>query len=70
MVCEKKQEEKWQKEVVRLQAQLAYYEQENARLKLQNEALHETAWELIRRIRKLEGKSEPANIFDRNKKKD
>ena len=31
-------------------------QEENARLQLQNEALHETAWQLIQRIRTLERK--------------
>lgn len=33
---------------------VAYYEKETARLQRQIEILHETAWELIHRVRKLE----------------
>ena len=44
----------WREQAAALQKRLDYYEQENARLQLQNEALHETAWQLIQRIRTLE----------------
>lgn len=56
MVYSEKQEQNWREQAAALQKRLDYYEQENARLQLQNEALHETAWQLIRRIRTLEGK--------------
>ena len=56
MVYSEKKEQNWREQAAALQKRLDYYEQENARLQLQNEALHETAWQLIRRIRTLEGK--------------
>ena len=40
-----------------LMKKLDYYEKENARLERHNEVLHETAWELINRVRTLEGRS-------------
>ena len=49
-------EQDWREQAAALQKRLDYYEQENARLQLQNEALHETAWQLIQRIRTLERK--------------
>lgn len=48
-------ERRFQYELMKLKRKLAYCEEENARLRLQNEALHDTAWELIRKIRTLEG---------------
>lgn len=57
MACNESQDSKWKQEAELLRAQLDYYEQENARLQQQNEALHETAWELIHRLRTLEGKN-------------
>ena len=57
MIYDEKQEQNWREQAAALQKRLDYYEQENARLQLQNEALHETAWQLIRRIRTLEGKN-------------
>lgn len=56
MVQDKEQKQNWREQAAALQKRLDYYEQENARLQLQNEALHETAWQLIHRIRTLEGK--------------
>ncbi len=56
MTYSEKQEQNWREQAAALQRRIDYYEQENARLQLQNEALHETAWQLIRRIRILEGK--------------
>ena len=52
MVYHEQKEQDWREQA----AALDYYEQENARLQLQNEALHETAWQLIQRIRTLERK--------------
>ena len=56
MIYDEKQEQNWREQAAALQKRLDYYEKENARLQLQNEALHETAWQLIHRIRTLEGK--------------
>ena len=54
MVYHEQKEQDWREQAAALQKRLDYYEQENARLQLQNEALHETAWQLIQRIRTLE----------------
>ena len=56
MVYHEQKEQDWREQAAALQKRLDYYEQENARLQLQNEALHETAWQLIQRIRTLERK--------------
>ena len=48
MVYHEQKEQDWREQAAALQKRLDYYEQENARLQLQNEALHETAWQLIR----------------------
>ena len=56
MVYHEKKEQDWREQAAALQKRLDYYEQENTRLQLQNEALHETAWQLIQRIRTLERK--------------
>lgn len=56
MVYHEQKEQDWREQAAALQKCLDYYEQENARLQLQNEALHETAWQLIQRIRTLERK--------------
>lgn len=56
MVYQEQKEQDWREQAAALQKRLDYYEQENARLQFQNEALHETAWQLIQRIRKLERK--------------
>ena len=56
MVYQEQKEQDWREQAAALQKRLDYYEQDNARLQLQNEALHETAWQLIQRIRKLERK--------------
>ena len=56
MVYHEQKEQDWREQAAALQKRLDYYEQENARLQLQNEALHETAWQLILRIRTLERK--------------
>lgn len=47
---------KTEKDLQEAQKQLSYYEREVARLQQQNEVLHETAWELIHRLRAIEGK--------------
>lgn len=57
MVYHEQKEQDWREQAAALQKRLDYYEQENARLQLQNEALHETAWQLIQRIRTLERKN-------------
>ena len=60
MVYHEQKEQDWREQAAALQKRLDYYEQENARLQLQNEALHETAWQLIQRIRTLERKNKKA----------
>ena len=76
MVYHEQKEQDWREQAAALQKRLDYYEQENARLQLQNEALHETAWQLIQRIRTLEIKnntennSKNCNILREIKKKD
>ena len=56
MVYHEQKEQDWREQAAALQKRLDYYEQENARLQLQNEALHETAWQLIQRSRTIEKK--------------
>lgn len=43
--------EEYIRRIGELEAQLAYYQEENSRLQSENDLLHETAWELIRKLR-------------------
>ena len=56
MVYHEQKEQDWREQAAALQKRLDYYEQENARLQLQNEALHENAWQIRQMIRTIERK--------------
>ncbi len=43
----------YKERINRLEKEIAYYREENARLLSQNEVLHETAWNLVLELREL-----------------